>query len=198
LLQVVKVFSLAFVFSMSLIPFKGHVSVNAHPAPATQSSAVTSIGGPSIRPLLFDTQTTAGWTSIDKSQQAELAVAQAQEAAAVAATMAAAKPAAPPPAPVAAPKTVAPSAGSVQDLIRQAFAPQGQAAVDWGLRVAACESGYNPNAHNASGASGVFQFMPGTWKGTPYGNQNIFDASANVNAAAWYYQKNGGGAWSCK
>jgi soluble lytic murein transglycosylase-like protein len=198
LLQVVKVFSLAFVFSMSLIPFKGHVTVNAHPAPPASTSAVSNYGGPSILPLRFDAQTTAAWTSIDKAQQAELAVAQAQEAAAVAASMAAAKPAPPVAAPVTAPKTVAVSAGYVQDLIRQAFAAQGQAAVDWGLRVAACESGYNPNAHNASGASGVFQFMPTTWRGTPYGSQNIFDASANVNAAAWYYQKNGGGAWSCK
>jgi soluble lytic murein transglycosylase-like protein len=198
LLQVVKVFSLAFVFSMSLIPFKGHVAVKALPAPAAPTAIVASYGGTSILPLRFDAETTAAWTSIDKAQQAELAVAQAQEAAAAAAAVAAAKPAAPVAPPVAAPKTVAVSAGYVQDLIRQAFAPQGQAAVDWGLRVAACESGYNPNAQNASGASGVFQFMPGTWKGTPYGNQNIFDASANVNAAAWYYQKNGGGAWSCK
>ena len=199
MLQVVKVFSLAFVFSMSLIPFKGHVAVKAHPAPAAPAAIVTSYGGPSILPLRFDAETTAAWTSIDKAQQAELAVAQAQEAAAAAAAMAAAKPAAPAVAPpVAAPKTVAPSAGSVQDLIRQAFGPQGQAAVDWGLRVAACESGYNPNAYNPSGASGVFQFMPGTFRGTPYGNQNIFDASANVNAAAWYYQQHGGGAWSCK
>ena len=44
----------------------------------------------------------------------------------------------------------------------------------------------------------MFQFMPGTFRATPYGGQNIFDASANVNAAAWYFQQHGGGAWSCK
>ena len=113
---------------------------------------------------------------------------------------AATRPAAPAPAPAPASKP-APGpcdATCVQNLIRQAFAPYGQTGVDWGLRVARCESGYNANAYNPAGPYyGVFQFLMSTFKATPYGNQNIFDASANVNAAAWKYGQGGAGAWGC-
>ena len=195
MVQIVKVFSLALVFGLSLLPLKGHLANPAKPAPAP-TAADSVVEAPSTTALRLDGQTTVNWTALEKAWQAEYDAAQAKEAAdAAAAAQLAAAPRGAAYAPPSAPR---PSAGSVQDLIRQAFGPLGQAAVDWGLRVAACESGYNPNAYNASGASGVFQFMPGTFRGTPYGSQNIFDASANVNAAAWYYQKNGGGAWSCR
>jgi len=36
------------------------------------------------------------------------------------------------------------------------------------LQVARCESGLNPHAFNPSGATGLFQIMPGTWNGTPF------------------------------
>jgi hypothetical protein len=102
-----------------------------------------------------------------------------------------------PPAPAPAVGACA-SAACVPDLIRQAFAPYGQTGIDWGLRVAKCESGYNPNAYNPVGPYyGVFQFLMSTFKATPYGNQNIFDASANVNAAAWKYGQGGASAWGC-
>lgn len=205
--HIVKVFSLVLVFGLSLIPLKGHVA--ARPAPPAPSRAADSSATveASTASLKMDGQTAPNWAALQRAWQAEFDAAQAKEAAdaaAAAAAAAAARVAAvsvqaaprgggtPP---VAAPR---PSSGSVQDLIRQAFAGQGQTAVDWGLRVAACESGYNPNAYNPDGASGVFQFMPGTFRGTPYGTQNIFDATANVDAAAWYYQRYGGGAWSCK
>jgi Transglycosylase SLT domain len=106
--------------------------------------------------------------------------------------------AAPKPAPAPAPAPGPCDSTCVQNLIRQAFAPYGQAGIDWGLRVAACESGYNANAYNPAGPYyGVFQFLMSTFKATPYGNQNIFDASANVNAAAWKYGQGGAGAWGC-
>jgi soluble lytic murein transglycosylase-like protein len=199
LVQIVKVFSFVLVFGLSFIPLKGHVTSRPKAAPAP-SSTNSVMQAPSKTALRLDGETVVGWTAVQKAWQAEYDAAQAQEAADAAAAAAAAQIAASrrvlaySPAP-AAPR---PSSGFVQDLIRQAFGPQGQAAVDWGLRVAACESGYNPNAYNPDGASGVFQFMPGTFRGTPYGSQNIFDASANVNAAAWYFQQHGGGAWSCK
>ena len=193
MVQIVKVFSLVLFFGLSLLPLKGHDGSQSKKAPAP--SAVNSVVEPgSPGALKLDDRTSAGWTAIQRAWQAEYDAAQAKEAADAAAARLAAAPRggySPP----AAPR---PSVGYVQDLIRQAFGPQGQAAVDWGLRVAACESGYNPNAYNPDGASGVFQFMPGTFRGTPYGGQNIFDASANVNAAAWYFQQHGGGAWSCK
>jgi soluble lytic murein transglycosylase-like protein len=193
LVQFVKVFSLVLVFGLSFLPAKGHVA-----SKATAPMPANTIVEPPSGALKLDGQTSGSWTAIQKAWQAEYDAEQAKALADAAAAASAAAASAPrgggytrPPAPSA-------SAASVQDLIRQAFGPQGQAAVAWGLRVAACESGYNPNAYNPGGPSGVFQFMPGTFRGTPYGNQNIFDASANVNAAAWYFQRYGGGAWSCK
>jgi soluble lytic murein transglycosylase-like protein len=191
LLQIVKVFSLVLVFGLSFLPFKGHVA-DPGKAPAPEQAGATAVAPAAA--LKLDGLTTANWTAIEKARQAEYDAAQAKEAADAAAAAAAA----PQLAVYAPPAAPRPSVGFVQDLIRKAFAAQGQGAVDWGLRVAACESGYNPNAYNPDGASGVFQFMPGTFRSTPYGGQNIFDASANVNAAAWYFQQHGGGAWSCK
>jgi hypothetical protein len=105
---------------------------------------------------------------------------------------------APAPAPAAASGGCA-SAACVPALIQQAFAPYGQTGIDWGLRVAKCESGYNPTAYNPVGPYyGVFQFLMSTFKATPYGGQNIYDASANVNAAAWKYGQGGASAWGCK
>ena len=54
-------------------------------------------------------------------------------------------------------------------------------------RVMMGESGGNPYAHNASGASGLFQFMPSTWRGTPYGGCSIWDAKSQCYAAAWMF-----------
>jgi soluble lytic murein transglycosylase-like protein len=98
------------------------------------------------------------------------------------------------------PPATPPAASSVQDIIRQAFAPLGPNAVAWALRVAACESGYNPRARNPSGASGLFQFMPSTWASTPQGRagQSVWDPVANARAAAWYYQTGGPSRWSCR
>jgi soluble lytic murein transglycosylase-like protein len=196
LVQIVKVFSLVLVLGLSFLPLKGHVANRAKLAPAP-TSATSSVDAPARVVVRPDGKTSVKWQAeYDAALAKEAADAAAAQAAAAAA--AAASAAAPRGAAYAPPSTPRPSVGVVQDLIRRAFAPQGQAAVDWGLRVAACESGYNPNAYNSSGASGVFQFMPGTFRATPYGNQNIFDAAANVNAAAWYFQQHGGGAWSCK
>jgi soluble lytic murein transglycosylase-like protein len=90
-------------------------------------------------------------------------------------------------------------AGSIQQIITNAFAPQGQAAVDWGLRIAKCESGYNPYAQNPSGASGLFQFMPSTFANTPPGRAggSIWDPTANSQAAAWMYSQGRQGEWEC-
>ncbi len=92
---------------------------------------------------------------------------------------------------------------AIQELILDSFAPYGPAGQAWALRVADCESQYNPNAVNSSsGASGLFQFLPSSWASTPQGRQglSVFDPAANAQGAAWYYGATGrtGGPWSCK
>ena len=77
------------------------------------------------------------------------------------------------------------------------------AAARWGadptqlLRVAWCESRYNPSAYNASGASGLFQFMPRTWAANSvragYGGASVFDPVASANVAAYMFRT--GQAW---
>ena len=104
------------------------------------------------------------------------------------------------PAPAAPAPAAAPSGGgSIQDIILNAFAPLGGGAQQWALRVAKCESGYNPNAVNrSSGASGLFQFLPSTWAALPWHNQSVFDPVANAQAAAYYYQHSGSSPWVCQ
>ena len=124
----------------------------------------------------------------------------ARQAAAAAASAAAAqaRAQAPAPQPPAAQPAAVPQ-GSVQEIIVRAFSPYGQTAVDWGLRVARCESGYNPRAYNGAGPYyGLFQFLMTTFKNTPYGNQDIYDPYYNAAAAAWKYSVSGPGAWGCK
>jgi hypothetical protein len=107
--------------------------------------------------------------------------------------------AAPAPAPAAAPAAPIAAGGSIQQIILDAFAPLGAGAQQWALRVAKCESGYNPNAVNrGSGASGLFQFMPSTWRSMPQGGQSVFNPVANAQAAAVLYQRSGPNQWSCK
>lgn len=103
------------------------------------------------------------------------------------------------PAPAQVPLSLDPgSVGAIQAIILDAFAPLGAAAQSWALRVAKCESNYNPYAVNrSSGASGLFQFLPSTWAASPYHAQSVFDPVANAHAAAWLYQRSGPGQWVC-
>ena len=53
-----------------------------------------------------------------------------------------------------------------------------------------CESKGDPNAYNeASGASGLFQFLPGTWTSASvsagWAGADVFDGEANIAVAAW-------------
>jgi Transglycosylase SLT domain len=134
-----------------------------------------------------------------QAQAAAQAQAQAQaavQAAAAAQAKARAAAARSAPAPPAAVQSF--SAGSVQDIITKAFTPYGATAVAWGLRVARCESGYNPRAYNPAGPYyGLFQFLMSTFNATPYRGQDIYDPVANAGAAAWKYGQGGAGAWGC-
>jgi hypothetical protein len=67
------------------------------------------------------------------------------------------------------------------------------------LRKARCESGMWPYAANpSSDATGLFQFMPGTFRGTPFGRFSIWDVHAQALAAAWMHARGRGAAWECR
>jgi hypothetical protein len=76
--------------------------------------------------------------------------------------------------------------------------------VEEALLIIQCESNGDPDAVNAfSGASGLFQFLPGTWAvaslGAGVGDASVFDPGANAAAAAWlfgYYEANGRDGWT--
>jgi hypothetical protein len=92
----------------------------------------------------------------------------------------------------------APPPEIARDIV-DAFSPLGAGAVQWAMNVAWCESRYHPNSVNTdSGASGLFQFLPSTWSGTPYASQSPFDPRANSFAAAWLYSHYGPGRWVCQ
>jgi SLT domain-containing protein len=67
------------------------------------------------------------------------------------------------------------------------------------LRVARCESGLDPNAVGGGGTyHGLFQFVPSTFAGTPYGEYDIYDPWANANAAGWMWSEGNKGNWVCQ
>lgn len=104
-------------------------------------------------------------------------------------------------APVAAP-AYSGGGGDIPSII-VAAANRWGASADQLLRVARCESGYNPNAYNASsGASGLFQFLASTWAANSvragYGGYSVFDPVANANTAAMMFANGQAGQWVCK
>lgn len=87
--------------------------------------------------------------------------------------------------------------GSYADMIHQVFGPYGDGAV----RVAMCESSMNPNAYNGVlGAAGLFQIIPGTFAGTSYRGQNVYDPATNIKAAHEIFARDGYSwrEWACK
>jgi transglycosylase-like protein with SLT domain len=109
-----------------------------------------------------------------------------------------AAPAAPAPRP-AAPAFVPPPPGSGGDGLAAIYAVFGSSpGLSWALRVANCESHYNPLAVNrSSGASGLFQFMPSTWNAN-FPGQNIWDPYAQARGALVFYNAGRQSAWTCK
>jgi hypothetical protein len=71
--------------------------------------------------------------------------------------------------------------------------------VDRALRIIRCESGSNASAANSiSGAAGLFQHLPRYWAGRAeaagFAGASIFNAEANIAAAAWLVYHGGGWA----
>lgn len=96
----------------------------------------------------------------------------------------------------------APAPADIESVIRSAAAVWGADANQL-LRVAWCESRYNPLAYNArSGASGLFQFMPATWAANSaragYGGASVFDPVASANTAAFMFHSGQAWQWACK
>lgn len=96
--------------------------------------------------------------------------------------------------------TIRPTTESWRALVAEHF-PAAQ--VEAALVIIQCESGGDPGAVNPySGASGLFQFLPGTWAvasvGAGVGGKSVFDAETNIVAAAWlsgYYASRGFDPW---
>ena len=71
------------------------------------------------------------------------------------------------------------------------------------LRIMNCESHGNATDVNASsGATGLFQYKPGTWasavRAFGNGNEDIMDGAAQIRITAAYMAANGTGAWACQ
>lgn len=67
------------------------------------------------------------------------------------------------------------------------------------LRVARCESNLDPYAVNRAGPYyGLFQFLPSTWRSTPYGKKDWFDPRANALAAGWMWKQGRKNEWVCQ
>ncbi len=94
-----------------------------------------------------------------------------------------------------------PGGSEIEAIIRDAAAAQG-ANADQLVRVAFCESRFNPGAYNASGAAGLFQFMPGTWAANSvragFGGASVYDPVASANVAAWMFARGQSYQWVCR
>ncbi|MDQ3696231.1 MAG: transglycosylase SLT domain-containing protein [Chloroflexota bacterium] len=100
--------------------------------------------------------------------------------------------------PLTNPGTTDTSEQGIIDIIHQAAAAYGQSPDDM-VRVARCESSLNPRAVDPSGSyHGLFQFVPSTFAGTPYGGQDIYDPWANAHAAAWMWSEGRKYEWVCQ
>lgn len=147
-----------------------------------------TISSTSLRPILIGTSEADAAAAAAAQKAADEAAAAAEAAKQAAAAAQAAK--------VQRPVATY-GDGEIQQIIRDAAALY---SVDAGLmlHIAACESGFNPSAHNRSGASGLFQFMYGTYANSPSGRAglSIWDAQANAEAAAFKIANGGLSAWN--
>jgi len=88
---------------------------------------------------------------------------------------------------------------SVTEALNLAGTVYGNGATLW--RKARCETGgtFNPRSLNSSsGAAGLLQFLPSTWRSTPYAGFSVWSPYANALAAGWMHSHGRGGEWACQ
>lgn len=88
--------------------------------------------------------------------------------------------------------------GTVTEAIGLACTVYGYCGDLW--RKARCETGgtFSAASYNTgSRASGLFQFLPSTWRSTPYRGFSVWSPYANALAAGWMHRHGRGGEWSC-
>src|SRR5262249_6539985 len=66
-------------------------------------------------------------------------------------------------------------------------------------RRARCESGLSSRALNSSSsAAGLLQFLPSTWRSTPYRRFSVYSPYANALAAGWMFTHGRINEWACQ
>jgi hypothetical protein len=135
---------------------------------------------------------------VEKLQQQEAlrdrAEASVQEVGSAGGSSSSSHPPSPPDPTLAAPREV------VKALIRDRFTSLGSRTTERALCVAQRESNFDPLVVNpATGAAGVFQFMPSTWASLSdlagRSGASVFNARANVAVAAWTVAHYGWHPW---
>lgn len=98
---------------------------------------------------------------------------------------------------------VYPPSGEIPQYIAITFKDLGAEAVDWGLRVAKCESGYQPyvSNHTNGKAKGLFQFMPPTFyanaKRAGIKDPDLWNWRHQVHTAKYMYSIGQQKQWEC-
>lgn len=91
----------------------------------------------------------------------------------------------------------APSHPEVEKMITKK-AIESRVKVDLALKIAECESGFDPtNKNSVSTAKGVYQFVNSTWAGTPEGiaGVSVLNGEANITAAIRILSTKGTADW---
>lgn len=99
-------------------------------------------------------------------------------------------------------RTVPPPPAEIERIISEAAERWGADPVQL-MRVAWCESRYNPNAYNPTAQdTGLFQFIPETWRRESrragYGGASAYDPVASANTAAMLFAEGKSRLWTCK
>jgi hypothetical protein len=94
--------------------------------------------------------------------------------------------------PVPSPTDATSSTDSIAEIIQDAAARHGVDG-DYLVSVAECESGLDPDAYNASGYHGLFQFDESTW--AAYGEGSIWDPAAQAETAARLFAQGQSSRW---